>query len=185
MQRSDTSHPRIVVVPYDPSWPCEFERASGEVVAVLGANLLRIHHIGSTSIPGIHAKPVIDMLAVVADLGEVDRRSAAMQALGYEVMGEFGIEGRRYFRRDDSTGRRTHQIHAFIEGSAHIQRHLAFRDFLRAHPMIAREYGELKRRLAAAHPHDMGAYMDGKDGFIREMQARAIKWIETSGHDAS
>jgi hypothetical protein len=100
-----------------------------------------------------------------------------MERLGYEVMGEFGIEGRRYFRRDDPTGRRTHQIHAFAEGSPHVRRHLAFRDFMRAHPGLAGQYGELKRSLAAAHPHDMDAYMDGKDGFIKEMEARALEWI--------
>ncbi len=70
--------------------------------------MLAVLHIGSTSIPGIHAKPVIDILAIVDDLHAVDGRTADMQALGYEVLGEFGIEGRRYLRRDDSTGKRTH-----------------------------------------------------------------------------
>jgi GrpB-like predicted nucleotidyltransferase (UPF0157 family) len=96
MQRSSSLHPRIAVVPYDPRWPREFERSSGEVVTALGPNRLVIHHIGSTSISGIHAKPVIDMLAVVADLAAVDQRSVAMERLGYEVMGDFGIAGRRY-----------------------------------------------------------------------------------------
>jgi GrpB-like predicted nucleotidyltransferase (UPF0157 family) len=86
------------------------------------------------------------------------------------------IEGRRYFRRDDSAGKRTHHVHVFAEGSAHVTRHLAFRDFLRAHPDLANQYGELKRRLAEAHPHDMDAYMDGKDGFIKEMETRALEW---------
>lgn len=175
------AHSRIAVVPYDSRWPREFEAAAGEVVAALGPNLLAIHHIGSTSIPGVHAKPVIDMLAVVADLHAVDQRTADMRGLGYEAMGEFGIKGRRYFRRDDSTGRRTHQIHAFAEGSPHVRRHVAFRDFMRAHPNLAEKYGELKRRLAAAHPYDIDAYMDGKDGFIKEMEARALEWSASSG----
>jgi GrpB-like predicted nucleotidyltransferase (UPF0157 family) len=178
MQQSRDPHPRIVVAPYDPRWPQEFERASaGEVVAALGLNLLVIEHIGSTSIPGIHAKPVIDMLAVVADLAAVDQRAVAMEELGYEVMGEFGIDGRRYFRRDDSAGLRTHQIHAFTAGSPHVRRHLAFRDFMRAHPTLAGQYGELKQRLAVAHPNDMKAYMDGKDGFVKEIESRALEWL--------
>jgi len=181
MQRNSSPHRRIIVAAYDPLWPREFERAAGEVVAALGPKLLAIHHIGSTSIPGIHAKPVIDMLAVVADLAAVDQRRAAMEQLGYEVMGEFGIPARRYFRRDDSTGRRTHQIHAFADGSPHVRRHLAFRDFMRAHPALAGEYSDLKRRLAEAHPHDMEAYMDGKDGFIKEMESRALEWAGSSG----
>jgi GrpB-like predicted nucleotidyltransferase (UPF0157 family) len=102
---SKAPHSRIAVVPYDPCWPLDFERAAGEVITALAANLLAIHHIGSTSIPGIHAKPVIDILAVVLDLRAVDERTDAIRSLGYQVMGEFGIAGRRYFRRDDSTGR--------------------------------------------------------------------------------
>lgn len=182
---SKAPHSRIAVVPYDPCWPLDFERAAGEVITALAPNLLAIHHIGSTSIPGIHAKPVIDILAVVADLRAVDERADAMRVLGYQVMGEFGIAGRRYFRRDDLSGRRTHQIHAFAEGSPHVRRHVAFRDYLRTHPEAARQYGELKRRLAEAHPHNMDAYIDGKDRFIKEIEARAIEWSAASGSGRS
>ena len=167
---------RVTVVPYDPRWPQAFAAASAEVAAALGANLLDIHHIGSTAIPGMHAKPVIDMLVVGADIGAIDARDAPMRALGYEPLGEFGIAGRRYFRRDNSAGDRTHQVHAFQTGSPHVQRHLAFRDFMRAHPEPAEQYAALKRRLADAHPNDIEAYMDGKDGFIKEMEVRALAW---------
>lgn len=180
MQRSRTPHARIAVVPYDPRWPQEFERAAGEVIPALGPSLLAVHHIGSTSIPGMYAKPVIDILVIVEELHALDERTAEMQTLDYQVLGEFGMEGRRYFRRDDSTGKRTHQIHAFAQGSPHVARHLAFRDFMRVHPDVARHYGDLKRRLAEAHPHDIEAYMDGKDGFIKEMEARALEWSATS-----
>ena len=175
---ANEGHRRVVVVPYESGWPQAFEQARDEAVPALGPNLLAIHHIGSTAIPGIHAKPVIDMLAVVADLAAVDERNVAMERLGYQPMGEFGIEGRRYFRRDDPAGRRTHQIHAFAEGSPHVARHLAFRDFLRAHPTVAGQYGTLKQALAAAHPFDIEAYMDGKDGFIKEVERRAVGWRE-------
>lgn len=181
MQLNRTPHRRIEVVPYDPLWPRKFEYAASEIAIALGPCLLAIHHIGSTSINGIHAKPVIDMLAVVNDLPAVDQRTVAIEQFGYEVMGEFGIEGRRYFRRDDSTGRRTHQIHAFAEGSPHVKRHLAFRDFMCSHPVIADQYGELKLKLAEAHPHDMEAYMDGKDGFIKGIERRALEWLVGSG----
>ena len=136
-----------------------------------------IHHIGSTSIPGIHAKPIIDMLANSSELSQIDARSEGMRAIGYEAMGEFGIDGRRYYRRDNTAGVRTEQVHAFAEQSPHILRHLAFRDFLRSHPDIALEYSQLKQRLAAAHPFDIEAYMDGKDAFIRQTQERALEWI--------
>lgn len=167
---------QVIVVPYDPRWPAAFERAAREVAEALGDSLVVIHHIGSTSIPGIHAKPVIDMLAV-ADLKRVDASAERMRAIGYEVMGEFGIDGRRYFRRDNAAGVRTEHVHAFAADSRHVRRHLAFRDFLRAHAGIAQEYAQLKQRLAAAHPFDIEAYMDGKDAFIHETEARALEWM--------
>src|SRR5687767_5851971 len=101
-------HHRITVVPYDPLWPQRYAAAASEITSAMGSNLLAIHHIGSTAVPGLHAKPVIDILVVVEDLNAVDQRSVEMERLGYQVMGEFGIIGRRYFRRDDPMGTRTH-----------------------------------------------------------------------------
>src|SRR5437016_5447606 len=97
---------QIAVVPYDSDWPREFALASVAVADAMGGNLLAIHHIGSTAIPGIDAKPVIDILAVVSDIAAVDQSAAQMESLGYQAMGEFGIAGRRYFRRDNLVGRR-------------------------------------------------------------------------------
>lgn len=144
----------------------------------LGDTLVRIHHIGSTAISHTKAKPVIDILLEVALLEALDNKSQQLKNLGYEVMGEFGIPGRRYFRKDDATGRRTHQIHSFAVGSQNIVRHIAFRDYLRAHPSIAVEYGELKERLAIENPTDMQAYMDGKDGFVKKQLNLALLWAE-------
>lgn len=167
---------QVVVVPYDPQWPAAFERAAREVRAALGPSLLAIHHIGSTSAPGIHAKPIIDLLAVAGDLLQVDACAHRMRGIGYEAMGEFGIDGRRFFRRDNPAGVRTEHVHAFAAESRHVRRHLAFRDFLRAHADVAREYSQLKQRLAAAHPLDLEAYMDGKEAFIRQTEAKALAW---------
>jgi len=91
-------------------------------------------------------------------------------------MGEFGIPGRRYFRKNDAMGNRTHQIHAFEVGSSGAVRHLAFRDYLIAHPEAAQAYGALKEQLAAQHPVDFEAYMDGKNAFIQENEAKAVVW---------
>ncbi len=167
---------RVFLVPYDPKWPEEFARESPAVARALGDLFLAIHHIGSTAIPRIHAKPIIDMLAVVSAIDEVDRRNAELQALGYEAMGEYGIPGRRYFRKDDAGSNRTHQIHVFQTGSPQIERHLTFRDFMRAHAEFADQYAALKRRLAERHPSDIAAYSTGKDEFIKEMDAKAAAW---------
>ncbi len=98
-----------------------------------------------------------------------------MEALGYEARGEYGIAGRRFFRRDDKHGDRTHQVHAFEDGSPQIARHLAFRDYMIAHPETAQEYSDLKRELVAQHPNDIEAYMDGKNEFIQEVDKRAAQ----------
>ena len=140
-----------------------------------------MHHIGSTAVPNIHAKPVIDILLVVQKHAELDAKQAAMEALGYEARGEGGIPGRRFFRRDNKDGDRTHQVHAFEADSPQIARHLAFRDYMIAHPGIAQEYSALKQKLAAEHPNDIEAYMDGKDAFIHEIDRWTAEQTEASG----
>lgn len=99
-----------------------------------------------------------------------------MELLGSEVLGEYGLPGRRYFRKDSQEGSRTHNIHAFEAGSAEVERHLAFRDYMIAHPGDAQRYSVLKRTLAEAHPQSLDGYMDGKDDFIEEMDRRAARW---------
>jgi GrpB-like predicted nucleotidyltransferase (UPF0157 family) len=121
---------KIEVVPHNPRWRDAFATEAKQLAAALGENIVAIHHIGSTAIPTIYAKPIIDVLVEVRELAEVDAQSSAMQSLGYEVMGEFGIAGRRYFRKDNHEGIRTHHIHVFEVGSAQVIRHLAFRDYL-------------------------------------------------------
>lgn len=172
---------RVEVVPPDPSWPAAFAKAAQEVTAILGANLITVHHIGSTAIPGIWAKPIIDLMPEVRDITLVDGVNEAMQAIGYQVMGELGIPGRRYFRRDNAAGFRTHHVHMFETGSSQIDRHLAFRDYMIAHPAQAQVYSELKQRLAAQFPTDIEGYMDGKDGFIKAMDEEAALWRSRLG----
>ncbi len=140
-----------------------------------------VHHIGSTAVPGLRAKPVVDMLAEVADLACLDGQNDRLEALGYEVMGEFGMSGRRYFRKNNPEGGRTHQLHVFEAGSPQVRRHLDFRDFLRAHPEHALAYAHLKSELAERFPWDISAYTDGKDLFIRDMDARASAWRAGGG----
>jgi len=172
---------KVEVVPHNHVWRNAFELEAKHVAAALGENVVAIHHIGSTAIPEIYAKPIIDLLVEVRDIREVDPRSSAMKSLGYEVMGEYGIHGRRYFRKDNREGIRTHHIHAFETGSAEVLRHLAFRDYMISHPSDAQRYSELKRNLAKAHPENMDAYIDGKDDFIKEMDRRAAQWRESQG----
>jgi Uncharacterized conserved protein len=168
---------KVEIVPYDRKWREAFEAESKLVAASLGGNTFSIHHIGSTSIPNIYAKPVIDILVEVIDIQDVDLYTTEMSTLGYEVMGEFGIPDRRYFRKDNEIGIRTHQIHAFQKGCVQITRHLAFRDYMIAHPEEAEKYSELKRKLVELYAGDPESYIDGKDAFIQEIDRRAAQWI--------
>ena len=171
---------QVVVEPHNPVWVELFASESQLVAAALGSNVVVIHHIGSTAIPTIYAKPIVDMLIEVADIDAVDTRNPAMAALGYEAMNECGIPGRRYFRKDNEAGIRTHHIHTFTQGCTEVTRHLAFRDFLIAHPAWAQQYSNLKRQLVETHPESIDDYMDGKDEFIKELDQRAARW--RSGH---
>ena len=105
----------------------------------------------------------------------LDRSSAVLEGLGYEVMGAYGIDGRRYFRKTDANGRRSHHLHVFETGSPHLERHLAFRDYLRAHPDIAAEYANVKAALVEKAVGSE-AYMDGKAPFITRIEAQALLW---------
>jgi len=167
---------KVEVVPHDPRWQELFVIESRRVMEVLGPNAIAIHHIGSTAIPSIYAKPIIDLLVEVSNLAKVDNCNASIESLGYIAMGEFGIPDRRYFRKDNQTGIRTHHVHAFLSGSEQVKRHLAFRDYIIAHPEDARRYSDLKRRLAKEYPTDIDGYMDGKDSFIKAIDKKAAQW---------
>ena len=170
----------VLVMPPDPAWEEAFVCESARIRASLSGLDMWFEHIGSTAIRGIFAKPIIDMLLVVRDVQALDERTPAMTSLGYEAMGEFGIAGRRYFRRTTAAGVRTHHVHAFGRDSADVRRHVAFRDYMNAHPAAAQAYSNLKQSLAREHPHDMDAYIDGKNAFIKHHEALALAWYQRS-----
>lgn len=166
----------IVLVPSDATWPAAFAREASLISGSLSDLPMDVHHIGSTAIANIVAKPVIDMLGIVPAVEALDARAYRLAAFGYEGLGEFGIPGRRYFRKNAVDGTRTHQLHAFAADSPEIQRHLDFRDYLRAFPVEADAYGALKQSLAGSCGSDMPAYSDGKTEFIRAIDRRAATW---------
>lgn len=170
----------VSVEPHDPGWASKFAAEAQRVRHALGGIVREVHHIGSTSVPNICAKPVIDMLVEVTSIDAVDTRNPSMHELGYEVKGEFGISGRRYFRKDNATGVREYQVHVFGAYAPEVARHLAFRDYLRTHPAVAEQYSTLKQTLARKHPEDMDAYIDGKDRFIKDTVQVALAWRSSS-----
>jgi GrpB-like predicted nucleotidyltransferase (UPF0157 family) len=166
---------RVEVVAYNPGWPQMFEDEARILRVALGIELVAIHHIGSTAIPGLCAKPIIDLLAEARDIDNIDSFNPVMEALGYIPKGEFGIPRRRFFIKG-TEDERTHHLHIFQTGGSEVTRHLLFRDYLRTHPEDAAVYARLKQKLALIFPEDIESYISGKDSLIREMDRRAVAW---------
>jgi GrpB-like predicted nucleotidyltransferase (UPF0157 family) len=167
---------KIEVVPHNPNWLNLFEVESSQITTALAENVIAIHHIGSTSIETIYAKPIIDILVEVKSIDRVDGQNSGMEALGYECMGEFGIENRRFFLKDNPVGIRTHHVHVFEVDSVQTVRHLSFRDYLNAHLEKAQAYSTLKQGLAEKYPYNIKEYIEGKDTFIQEIDRQAAEW---------
>ena len=133
---------------HDELWPGLFAAESAALATVFDGRAIAIHHVGSTSVPGLPAKPIIDILVVVDDIGQVDSLNPALIALGYEPQGEYGLPGRRFFTKGGDVNR-SHQLHVFQHDHPEVSAMLDFRDYLRSHPSQAAEYGRLKERRGA------------------------------------
>lgn len=163
----------ITVSDYRADWPMQFEKEKEKIWQILGDNCIAIYHIGSTSVPGLAAKPVIDIMAVVKSLERADETAENFSETGYEYLGEFGITGRRYLRKGGDE--RTHQIHIFQANDWNdIGRHLAFRDYMRTHEKEREAYAKIKRTLAQKFPYDIDGYCEGKERFVQEMERLAL-----------
>jgi len=172
----------VELVPHDPAWAARAEALIAEIHAA-GAGVFRaVHHMGSTAIPGIPAKPVIDLLAEVEGLEALEAARGALAGLGWRWRGENGLAGRRYFTRDDpETGTRAAHLHVYARGDTAIAWHLAFRDRLRAEPATADAYAQEKARCAALHPDDSAAYTACKQAWTDTVAAEAVRGLPHGG----
>ncbi len=172
----------VSLVPYDPTWPESFAAERDHLLSCLPPGLIkRVEHFGSTAVPGLPAKPTIDMLVEVTDLAATRERIApVLEGQGYDyfwrpTFGDTTPPFYTWFIKRNGAGVRTHHIH-MIENSPEFAEHwqrLHFRDFLRSHPDVAEAYARLKFRLAADHTNDRVAYTAGKSEFIAEVMRRA------------
>ncbi|WP_026072285.1 GrpB family protein [Nodosilinea nodulosa] len=167
---------------YSPDWPLAFEQAAACLRDLLDDDLVVIHHIGSTSVPGLAAKPIIDLLPVARSIAIIEAKTPRLEAAGYRAWGEYGLPGRRFFTRDQH-GYRTHNIHIYGQDDPDIERHLAFRNYLRTHPAVRDEYAAVKRAAYARYPADIGGYSDSKHGWIQTVEAQARAWYRQCGSD--
>src|SRR4051794_20288642 len=165
----------IVIADYDPAWPAQFEQERAEVLARLGSLVVAIEHVGSTAVPGLAAKPIIDLLVGVHSLTEARSRGIEkLQGAGYTFMPEYRswLPDELFFRKGPP-GPWTHHLHVMEPSNSGWERRLLFRDHLRAHPEAARAYAALKRTLAASFKDDIAAYRTAKDTFVRDAIAKA------------
>jgi GrpB-like predicted nucleotidyltransferase (UPF0157 family) len=166
---------KVFVVEYDPAWIVMFHEEAARLAAVLGDAVLRIEHVGSTAVPGLQAKPLIDLLPVVTDINRVDDLTPALEEMGYVARGDYGIAGRRLFTKP-SLETPTHNVHCYQVGNPEIADRVDFRDYLRAHPEHAADYGALKERLADEFPTDVTSYVKGKNDFVSKTLQLAAAW---------
>jgi GrpB-like predicted nucleotidyltransferase (UPF0157 family) len=161
----------VVVTPYDPRWPELFVESADEIRRAIGTSILGVHHVGSTSVPGLCAKPILDILVSVSDLEVALSLEPALRAIGYEFRPDEAIRDRRFFRRPCGGACRTHHLSLAEPNSRHHTATLAFRDILRDQPHLAAEYAHLKLSLAKRFSRNRPAYIDAKTEFVTRVLA--------------
>jgi GrpB-like predicted nucleotidyltransferase (UPF0157 family) len=172
----DRFDPAIRIVDYDPEWPTRARREMRRIGHALGSVAARLEHVGSTAVPGLASKPIVDLQLSVAAIEPRDAYVGPLERLGYLFVPAPEAPDYHFFARPPERPR-SHHLHVCEAGSEHEHRHLAVRDYLRAHGDEAASYEALKRDVAARHPADRLAYIEGKDEFVTALEARALRWV--------
>ena len=175
--RDPEPDPSIRIVPYDPTWPQLFSAEAAKIRGVLSDTAIDIHHVGSTAVPGLRSKPIVDILVTVTDIADLPSYRDPLRRIGYAFNYYPEIPDFHFFGRPRQRPRRYH-VHVCEAGSVHERRHLAVRDYLVAHPEEARQYGSIKAEAAASFPGDRLAYMDAKGPWVTDLESRALTWCD-------
>lgn len=170
---------KIEVIDYQSAWPDKFRDEQRLLEGILDrSNLISIHHIGSTAVPELCAKPIIDILIQVRCHSLLDGQSKAFESIGYAVLGECGLPGRRHFQKGGD--QRSHHIHVYEQGHQDITRHIAFRDYLHQFISVRDSYGLIKMEGARKYHNDIKGYMAHKNAFIKTHELLALEWYLNS-----
>jgi GrpB-like predicted nucleotidyltransferase (UPF0157 family) len=157
---------RVIVESYNSEWKRDFEDIRSELMAVLEGKVISIEHVGSTSVEGLSAKPIIDIDVVIEDEDAFPAVKAAMESIGYTHEGDLGIPGREAFKYKGKEHLRKHHLYVCTKDADELKRHISFRDYLRSHPEAVREYGRIKEEGAKLYPEDIDGYINYKAPFI-------------------
>ena len=161
----------VVVLPYDEQWKQDFLMIKDELTSALGQLAIRIEHIGSTSVAGLSAKPIIDIDVVIQDYSVLEDVVSSLGKIGYRHEGNLGIVGREAFKYEGKDHLRKHHLYVCPADSPELKRHIAFRDYLRTHPEAVREYSRIKEEGAKQYPYDIERYIEHKSPFIEKIYA--------------
>lgn len=159
----------VVVVPYDSQWPSNFEAIRQEIAQALDSLALRIEHVGSTSVPGLSAKPIIDIDVVIQDYNTFPEVVKVLAQIGYEHKGDLGIRGREAFRYEGKNHLQKHHLYVCPSDSPELHRHITFRNYLRTHPDAVQYYSAVKQEAARRYPDDIDAYIRHKSPCIEAL----------------
>ncbi|HOE35210.1 MAG: GrpB family protein [Chloroflexi bacterium] len=162
----------VVVVPWQPEWLARFEEIRASLLPALDGLISGIEHVGSTAVPGLAAKPIIDIDIIIPDASMFPQVRDALASLGYRHEGDLGIPGREAFKFDSKPDLMAHHLYVCARDSAELRRHLALRNYLRANPRDRDRYAQVKQTAAARHPTDIDAYLAEKTEIIREIYAK-------------
>lgn len=163
----------IRLTDYTEEWQVEFEKEVVKLKRIFGKQDIHFEHFGSTSVKGMKAKPVIDMIGIFQCIDDLEPFHELLRAEGYDIAGEWGIEGRSLYRKGGEN--RTHHIHMYQFDNQQIERHLVVRDYLRAHSIEVQMYNELKMELSAKY-NDTKEYSKAKKDYVNELEKRAYEW---------
>jgi GrpB-like predicted nucleotidyltransferase (UPF0157 family) len=175
----DRFDPAIRIVDHDPDWPAIADAEIRLIADEVAEHVVRLDHIGSTAVPGLAAKPIIDLQMSVAAIAPIEAYAEPLERLGYLFVPDPDFADWQFFAKPPERPR-THHLHVVQSGSEHERRHLAVRDYLRAHREEAAAYEALKRRLVTRHPEERLAYIEGKAPFVRQLEERALGWSKSS-----
>lgn len=167
---------QVIIVDYDPLWPQMYEEERARISDAIGEYLIDIQHVGSTSIPGLSAKPILDIMPVIRSIALVPQCVEPLAALDHAYFGENGIPGRHYFRKPADITSQPQKVHLHVLEKGHDQwaMMLLFREYLRMHPESAQQYDTLKRELAAQYGSDRAGYTDAKEAFVKSIIRSAV-----------